>query len=126
MTAEHAHGDDSGYDDERCYGQDTTHLVEILLQRCLAGFDRLQHLGDPAELGLHAGADDDSTASPIGGDGSAKNHVVAVTKGQVLRAERFRVLGDRYRFARQRGFIDLQVDRLEQSRIRCHFVSRVQ
>ena len=61
-AAQQAEADDDGHDDDQRRAQRPPDLVEVLLQGRFGALDRLQHPRDFAELGLHAGGDDDAPA----------------------------------------------------------------
>ena len=65
-------------DDQRGARQHLPHPIEVLLQRRLAGLDGLQQLRDLAELGLHAGGDDQRPAAAVGGGGAGVDHVLPI------------------------------------------------
>ena len=101
------HDDDD--DHQRHDGQRPSDAIEVLLQRRAGLLDALQHPGDLAELGVHAGGDDDGPPAAIGDGRARKGDVRAVAGGQVVVRQRLGLLFDRDRFARERRFIGLQV-----------------
>ena len=126
LAAQQPQGDDERHDDQGGFGQRLAHPVEVLLQRRLAGLHRLQHAGDLAEFGVHAGGGHHGQPPAIGGHGAGIDQVLAVAERQFPVGQRGGVLLHRDGLAGERGLLDLQVDRLHQACIRRHDVTRAQ
>jgi len=65
-----------------------------------------------AELGFHAGGDDDGAAAPVGDDGAHIEHVAAVGDGQVGLFQGVGVFFHGLRLASEHRFLDTQVGAL--------------
>ena len=100
--------------------------IKILLQRRTTRRNGLQHPGDAAEFGLHAGGDDDAATTAISRTGSGEDHVAAVTEGQRGHGQRKRGLFHGQGFPRQRCLLHLQVAGFKQPAIRGNPVAGTQ
>ena len=80
LAAPQAQEHDHTHDGERRVRQLAADAVQVLLQRRPAGLDRLQQLGDLAELGLHAGGHDHGAAAAVSHRRPGKSQVAAVAQ----------------------------------------------
>ena len=71
LTTEQAEGDNNRHDHKSGSCQHVPDPVQVFLQRSLAGLDRLQHLGNLAKLGAHAGSIGHCLAGAVERFGSA-------------------------------------------------------
>ena len=126
LAAPQAQEHDHPHDGKRRVRQLAADAVQVLLQRRPAGLDRLQQLGDLAELGLHARGHDHGAAAAVSHRRPGKSHVSAVAHGGLTDRQRSGLLLDRQRLARQHGFVDLEIDRFDQPHVRGHSVSGTQ
>ena len=126
LTTKQTERDNDGHDDQGGSRQQVPQLAQVFLQRCLAGFHGLEHVGDLAKLGRHPRGDDHGAAPPIRRGGTRIGHILAVAKRQFRVAQGRNVLFDRNRFARERGLLNLQIDGYDQSGIAGNPVARPQ
>ena len=80
----------------------------------------LDHLRDEADLRVHARAGDEALAATVGDQRAHEGRVAAVAQRNLLVEHHAGVLFDRHRFAGERGFLDLEVEALEQAHVRRH------
>ena len=111
---------------QRDDAQRLAQLVELLLQRRRFLLVRLDHLGDHADLRVHAGRGDQALAAAVGDQRAHEGRVLAVAERDVGVEHHPGVLVDRHRFAGQRGLLDLQVDALDQAQVGRDVVARLQ
>ena len=109
-------GEHDGADAEHDDAEALAGAVEFLLQRRRLDLGGFKQAGDAADLGRHAGADDNRAAAAIGGDGAGEQHVAAITEADVG-VDGLRLLGHRRAFAGQRSFVRPQVGALDDARI---------
>ena len=64
--------------------QGAAELIEPALERRFFHFDVLQHGGDQAELGMHAGAGHDAASASIGDQRAHEGRVLAVAERNIL------------------------------------------
>ena len=86
-------------DGEARRSEDLPQMLELLLQRRVLGLERLDHLGDETDLGVHARARDQPLAAPVGDQGAHEGGVLAVAQGDFLVQHHAGVLLHRHRFA---------------------------
>ncbi len=79
-----------------------------------------------AELGVRAGAHDETRATAVGDHRAGVRHVVAIADRKVAARQRCRGLVHRHRLAGQCGLVGLQVDGLDQPRVGGHPVTGAQ
>ena len=109
-------GEHDGADAEHDDAEALAGAVEFLLQRRRLDLGGFKQAGDAADLGRHAGADDNRAAAAIGGDGAGEQHVAAITEADVG-VDGLRLLGHRRAFAGQRSFVRPQVGAFDDARI---------
>ena len=114
LTAEEAEGYDEHDDGEAAEGQHAAHPVEVALQRRPPLLEGVEHAGNAAELGLHAGGSHHRPAAAVGAGRAGPDHVGAVAQLEILR-QRTRGLVDRRRLAGESGLLDFQVHRLDEA-----------
>ncbi len=112
--AEQAIDEHHGADGQACRAEDLAEVGQLALQRRLLVLERLQHFGDQADLGVHAGGRDQPAAAPVGHQRPHECRVGAIAQRDLLVQHDVRVLFDRYRLAGERGFLDLEVHGLHQ------------
>ena len=83
-----AEDDDHHHHRQRSLGEYAPDFIQVDLQRCLAGLDGFEQLGDFAELRAHAGGDNHGAAAPVGDGGARMNHVAPVAHRQVILRDR--------------------------------------
>jgi hypothetical protein len=118
VPAQNADPKDERRDPGPDQGQHHPQLVQPALEGGTLRADLLDQPGDAAQLGVHAGGDHQPAPAPGGDDRPQVGHVAPVAERQVMAFERVRELPHRFGFARQRGFLDLQVDRFQQAQVR--------
>ncbi len=101
-------------------------MLELLLQRRVLGLERLDHLGDETDLGVHARAGHEPLAASVGDQRAHEGGVLAVAQRYFLVQHHPGILLDRHRFAGQRGLLDLEIDALDQPQIGGNIVSGFQ
>ena len=104
-------------DHQRRQAQRLAQLIEFLLQRGRFFFKRLDHLGDQADLRGHARAGDDAFAAAIRHHRAHVGRVLAVAQRRFFLQRHAGFFLDGVRFARQRRFVDLEVDAFDQAQI---------
>ena len=109
-------GEHDGADAEHDDAEALAGAVEFLLQRRRFDLGGFKQAGDAADLGRHAGADDDRAAAAIGGDGAGEQHVAAIAEADVG-VDGLRLLGHRRAFAGQRSFVRPQVGAFDDARV---------
>ena len=108
-ASEADHNDECDHD-EGGLCQCPTQAVEVLLEGCSAGFHRLHHSCDTAELGGHAGGDHDRVAAAVDDERPRVRHVLAVAERQTRVVERGRGLVGSSGFPGQRRLVNGQID----------------
>ena len=109
---------DDRHQEQRRDAQRFAKLIQPALQGCLFRFHILQHGGDEAELGVHAGAGDHAASAPVGDHRAHKGCVLAIAQRDIFIEHSRGVLLHRERFAGERGLLHPQVDRFQQAHIR--------
>ena len=123
LSAQQTEGDNHQDDHDRRLGERAAHFVQVLLERRPAGFDRIQHAGDLAELRVHPRRDHDAAAAAVGHRRPGKRDVGAIAEGRVRVGQGIRLLLDWQRLAGQRGLLGLEVDGFGQTQIGGHLVA---
>ena len=85
-----------------------------------------QHMGDSAQLGLHAGSHNDAASPAIGNCCSAVHHIGPVAKRQRFVAKRPNMFFSRYGFAGERRFCGPQLRAFIEAHIGRHNISSLQ
>jgi len=98
-------------------------LIQPALQGSLLPIHRLQHLRDQADLGVHAGADDQSPAATVIDQRAHEGRVFLVAQRDVLLEVDVGVFFGGGGLAGERRFVDAQVHRLHQPHIGGHKVA---
>ena len=111
-NGEHQRTDRQGRPAERL-----AELIQAALQGGLLVLHRLQHFGDQADLGAHAGADHHAAPASIGNHRAHKGGILAVAQWDICLQVDVGILLHRHRFSRQGGLFDVQVDRFQQAEI---------
>ena len=95
-------------------GDQASDLANLDLERGLVGGDALREAGDPAELGVHPGGEDDGPGAPLGAGRARERQVVGIQERCAGNgsARAF----DCHRFPGQSRHVDLQ-RALDQSRV---------
>ena len=106
--------------------QPATQLVQVLLQGRGVVLVGLEHLGDEPYLGVHSRGGDQSPASAVGRYCSHEGRVSTITQWDVLVQHHVGILVGRHRLAGQGGFLDSEVDSLDQAKVGRHVVARFQ
>ena len=101
-------------------------LVEALLQGRRLPLDGLDEVGDAAQLGAHAGGDDDGLPAAVGDHRAHVDHVETVAERQVGVGQRVEDLVDGLGFAGERGFLHAQVGALDEPAVGRHHVARLE
>ena len=101
---------------------DLAEMLELLLERGAFVLEGLDHLGDEADLGVHARAGHEALAATVGDQRAHERRVPAIAQGNVVVKHHRRVLVHRHRFPGERCFFDLEVEALEQADVRRHVV----
>ena len=104
-------------DDERRFCQHASDFVEVNLQGGFGGLDRLEQLGNLAELRLHCRRDHQSPSTTVCGHRPCISHVSSISERCSRVVERARLFGDRHRFSGQSCLLDLEVDRLHEPHV---------
>jgi hypothetical protein len=99
-------------------------LLQLLLQRRVLVLVGLDHLGDHADLRVHAGPGDQALAAAVGHHGAHEGGVLAVAERDLLVEHHRGVLLHRHRLAGERGFFDLEVHARDQAHVRRDVVAR--
>ena len=112
LDAGEAFGDEQGHDHQRgddAHGdtEDLRDVRELLLQRGGLILGLGEHVGDLADLRVHAGAGHDGAAGALGHGRAVEHHVGAVAEG-LGAFQRLRLLADRHGFAGQARLCDAQ------------------
>ncbi len=107
LAAPQAQRNDHHHNDHGGLSERPPNLIEIQLQRSLAGFYRLQHCRDLAELGVHGGGDHHRAPPAIGRRGARVSHILSVAQREFAGSERCRLFFDRNRFTGKRRLIYL-------------------
>ncbi len=99
------------------------HLGYLALQRGAARLHALDHPGDLAQFGAHAGADHHARAPPMH-DRSAQVHQIgAVAQWKPLAGKSLRLFAHRLRFAGQGRFHDTEIHAVDQAEVGGHDVA---
>ncbi len=96
------------------------------MQGSLFGAALLDQVGDAAEFGLHPRGDHEREAASLRNDGAHVAHVATVAERQVIARESGGLLLHGFGFARQRGFLNAEIDRFEQAHVRGQDVARLE
>ena len=123
-VAEQAIDEHHRADGQACRAENLAEIGQLALQRRFLVLERLQHLGDHADLGVHAGGRDEPAPAPVGDHGAHERRVSAVTQRNLLVQHDARVLFHRHRLAGERRFLDLEVHRLHQPKVRRNEIAR--
>ncbi len=119
-AAQFAEKKDDRYDPQREPQQTVPQLLEPALQRRLFALGLLglaDHRRDLPEFRMAPGVHHKGTSLPGDGYRSHKEHVVTVSQRDLGLRQGFYRLGDRRRFAGQRGFLRLEAGRIDETRI---------
>ena len=109
--------------DRRDRGDDLRQRVQLLLQRSLARLGVGEHVGDVADLGVHARGRHDQLTTAASDRRVHVRHTGAVAQRDVLAGHRVGRLADRQALPGQRGFLDLQRRRQDHPAIGGHPVA---
>ena len=106
--------DDDGNHHKAALCQGRADLIQILLERGLARFQLSAAVGRSCQTrSACRWRQRPPLPAPVGGGRAGIDHVLAVANWQVVAGKGGSQLFDRKRFARQRGFLHLQIDRFE-------------
>ena len=94
-----------------------SHAVQVLLERSARRLNVLEHARDLSELGRAAGRDDDPGGAPGRHRRAAEHHVGAIRDRGSGVFDRLRALVDGDGLPGQRGLVDLEVERLHETRV---------
>ena len=86
--------------------QSSAKLIQPLLQRRRLLLCSLQHFGNQANLGAHAGVDYNAAAAAVANQGSHEGGVGAIAQGNIFLLQAGRGFLHRHRFAGEGGFFD--------------------
>ena len=92
-------------------------MFELFLQGRFFVLVGLDHLGDDADLGIHAGTDHQALAPPVGNQRAHEGRVLAVAQRGLLVQHRCGELVDRHRFTGQRSLLDLEIDAFNEAQV---------
>ena len=113
-------------DDDAPYGEPLAHGLEPLLQRRRLDANRLDERRDLAQLGFHAGGDDDAPAPPVRDQRAHIGHVHAVTDRHLGVRQWIGALVRRFGFAGEGGLLDPEIHGLDQAYVGRNRVARLE